>query len=196
MLRTEGKCGVYDPVPLVLVKDVLTHMSQMNTMFSNMKQDTADTVAEETRIAAEVELEENLGTEIELIKKPHRPSLVVCDECDKSLLGKNTLKMHKRNVHGGLKLGRIYPLKTGAFSIDRKVGPNRRGRFKVEEIFSDKLVGLVIQAKGNSTPISAEFDPTAILLGFPCNQCARNFRNASGITKHIKEKHQGALKHE
>ena len=50
VLRTEGKCGVYDPVPLVLVKDVLTHMSQMNTMFSNMKQDTADTVAEETRI--------------------------------------------------------------------------------------------------------------------------------------------------
>merc|ERR1712018_1060882 len=29
VLRTEGKCGVYDPVPLVLVKDIMTYMPQM-----------------------------------------------------------------------------------------------------------------------------------------------------------------------
>jgi len=36
VLRTEGKCGVYDPVPLVLVKDIMTYMPQMKYMFSNM----------------------------------------------------------------------------------------------------------------------------------------------------------------
>ena len=35
-MRTEGKCGVYDPVPLVLVKDIMTYMPQMKYMFSNM----------------------------------------------------------------------------------------------------------------------------------------------------------------
>ena len=33
VLRTEGKCGVYDPVPLVLVKDIMTYMPQMKYMF-------------------------------------------------------------------------------------------------------------------------------------------------------------------
>jgi len=36
VLRTEGKCGVYDPVPLVLVKDIMTYMPQMKYMFSSM----------------------------------------------------------------------------------------------------------------------------------------------------------------
>jgi len=36
VLRTEGKCGVYDPVPLVLVKDIMTYMPQMKYMFTNM----------------------------------------------------------------------------------------------------------------------------------------------------------------
>ena len=36
VLRTEGKCGVYDPVPLVLVKDIMTYMPQIKYMFSNM----------------------------------------------------------------------------------------------------------------------------------------------------------------
>merc|ERR1712107_359218 len=36
VLRTEGKCGVYDPVLLVLVKDIMTYMPQMKYMFSNM----------------------------------------------------------------------------------------------------------------------------------------------------------------
>merc|ERR1719470_139826 len=32
----KGNCGVYDPVPLVLVKDIMTYMPQMKYMFSNM----------------------------------------------------------------------------------------------------------------------------------------------------------------
>merc|ERR1712127_770244 len=36
VLRSEGKCGVYDPAPLVLVKDIMTYMPQMKYMFSNM----------------------------------------------------------------------------------------------------------------------------------------------------------------
>merc|ERR1711994_905184 len=36
VLRTEGKCGVYDPVPLVLVKDIMTYMPQMKYMFSSI----------------------------------------------------------------------------------------------------------------------------------------------------------------
>merc|ERR1719213_1213269 len=36
VLRAEGKCGVYDPVPLVLVKDIMTYMPQMKYMFTNM----------------------------------------------------------------------------------------------------------------------------------------------------------------
>jgi len=36
ILRSEGKCQVYDPVPLVLVKDIMTYMPQMKYMFSNM----------------------------------------------------------------------------------------------------------------------------------------------------------------
>ena len=35
-MRTEGKCGVYDPVPLVLVKDIMTYMPQMKYMFIKM----------------------------------------------------------------------------------------------------------------------------------------------------------------
>ena len=36
MLRAEGKCNVYDPVPLVLVKDIMTYMPQMKYMFTNV----------------------------------------------------------------------------------------------------------------------------------------------------------------
>ena len=35
MLRAEGKCNMYDPVPLVLVKDIMTYMPQMKYMFTN-----------------------------------------------------------------------------------------------------------------------------------------------------------------
>jgi len=36
ILRSEGKCQLYDPVPLVLVKDIMTYMPQIKYMFSSM----------------------------------------------------------------------------------------------------------------------------------------------------------------
>ena len=35
-MRQEGKCQVYDPAPLVLVKDIMTYMPQIKYMFSNL----------------------------------------------------------------------------------------------------------------------------------------------------------------
>ena len=36
MLRGEGKCQKFDPVPLVLVKDIMNYMPQMKYMFANV----------------------------------------------------------------------------------------------------------------------------------------------------------------
>lgn len=36
ILRSEGKCQLYDPVPLVLVKDIMTYMPQIKYMFTQM----------------------------------------------------------------------------------------------------------------------------------------------------------------
>merc|ERR1719384_1247884 len=36
ILRQEGKCQLYDPVPLVLVKDIMTYMPQIKYMFSSI----------------------------------------------------------------------------------------------------------------------------------------------------------------
>jgi len=36
VLRTEGKCQLFDPVPLVLVKDIMTYMPQIKYMFGSM----------------------------------------------------------------------------------------------------------------------------------------------------------------
>ena len=36
MLRNEKKCNRYDPVPLVLVKDIMNYMPQMKYMFNSM----------------------------------------------------------------------------------------------------------------------------------------------------------------
>lgn len=36
ILRSEGKCLQYDPVPLVLMKDILSFMPQLKYMFSNL----------------------------------------------------------------------------------------------------------------------------------------------------------------
>merc|ERR1711962_1905272 len=36
ILRQGGKCQVYDPVPLVLVKDIMTYMPQIKYMFASM----------------------------------------------------------------------------------------------------------------------------------------------------------------
>merc|ERR1712241_344841 len=49
VLRAEGKCGVYDPVPLVLVKDIMTYMPQMKYMFTNMM--TSEPSSKRPRVA-------------------------------------------------------------------------------------------------------------------------------------------------
>ena len=36
ILRGEGKCNQFDPVPLVLVKDIMNYMPQMKYMFNNI----------------------------------------------------------------------------------------------------------------------------------------------------------------
>merc|ERR1712088_726355 len=36
ILRQEGKCQLFDPAPLVLVKDIMTYMPQIKYMFSNL----------------------------------------------------------------------------------------------------------------------------------------------------------------
>jgi len=41
ILRQEGKCQVYDPVPLVLVKDIMTYMPQIKYMFSTMMSESS-----------------------------------------------------------------------------------------------------------------------------------------------------------
>jgi len=41
ILRQEGKCQLYDPVPLVLVKDIMTYMPQIKYMFSSMSNEPA-----------------------------------------------------------------------------------------------------------------------------------------------------------
>jgi len=38
VLKQEGKCNLYDPVPLVLVKDIMTYMPQIKYMFSNISE--------------------------------------------------------------------------------------------------------------------------------------------------------------
>jgi len=41
-LRQEGKCQLYDPVPLVLVKDIMTYMPQIKYMFSSITSEPAN----------------------------------------------------------------------------------------------------------------------------------------------------------
>eukprot|EP00088_Acartia_fossae_P011085 TRINITY_DN1555_c0_g2_i3.p1 TRINITY_DN1555_c0_g2~~TRINITY_DN1555_c0_g2_i3.p1 ORF type:complete len:595 (-),score=198.35 TRINITY_DN1555_c0_g2_i3:782-2566(-) len=41
ILRQEGKCQLYDPVPLVLVKDIMTYMPQIKYMFTSMMNEPA-----------------------------------------------------------------------------------------------------------------------------------------------------------
>merc|ERR1719510_1602156 len=49
ILRAEGKCQVYDPVPLVLVKDIMSYMPQIKYMFSNMA--ATEPAAKRVRVA-------------------------------------------------------------------------------------------------------------------------------------------------
>jgi hypothetical protein len=41
ILRGEGKCNQFDPVPLVLVKDIMNYMPQMKYMFNNIAATTS-----------------------------------------------------------------------------------------------------------------------------------------------------------
>ena len=52
VLRTEGKCVQYDPVPLILVKDIISFMPQMKYMFAaNMGAAHSDPAAKRQRIS-------------------------------------------------------------------------------------------------------------------------------------------------
>ncbi len=42
VLRNEGKCSQFDPVPLVLVKDIMNYMPQMKYMINNMAATATD----------------------------------------------------------------------------------------------------------------------------------------------------------
>lgn len=52
VLRAEGKCVQYDPVPLILVKDIISFMPQMKYMFAaNMGAAHGDPAAKRQRIS-------------------------------------------------------------------------------------------------------------------------------------------------
>ena len=52
VLRAEGKCVQYDPVPLILVKDIISFMPQMKYMFAaNMGAAHSDPAAKRQRIS-------------------------------------------------------------------------------------------------------------------------------------------------
>ena len=51
VLRNEKKCNRYDPVPLVLVKDIMNYMPQMKYMFNSMSNaSTSDPAAKRQRV--------------------------------------------------------------------------------------------------------------------------------------------------
>jgi len=53
ILRSEGKCNQYDPVPLVLVKDIMNYMPQMKYMFNSMSSSagSSDPAAKRMRVS-------------------------------------------------------------------------------------------------------------------------------------------------
>ena len=51
ILRAEGKCTKYDPVPLVLVKDIMNYMPQMKYMFANVASSNSDPAAKRQRLS-------------------------------------------------------------------------------------------------------------------------------------------------
>merc|ERR1719195_361600 len=51
ILRAEGKCTQYDPVPLVLVKDIMNYMPQMKYMFANVASSATDSAAKRQRLS-------------------------------------------------------------------------------------------------------------------------------------------------
>ena len=53
MPRNEKKCARYDPVPLVLVKDIMNYMPQMKYMFNtmnNVNNTSSDPAAKRQRV--------------------------------------------------------------------------------------------------------------------------------------------------
>lgn len=50
ILRTEEKCTLYDPVPLVLVKDIMTYMPQIKYMFSSMMSGGGEPASKRPRV--------------------------------------------------------------------------------------------------------------------------------------------------
>ena len=51
ILRGEGKCNQFDPVPLVLVKDIMNYMPQMKYMFNNIAAGTEQPSSKRTRVS-------------------------------------------------------------------------------------------------------------------------------------------------
>merc|ERR1712156_46182 len=51
ILRGEGKCNQFDPVPLVLVKDIMNYMPQMKYMFNNIASSATDSAAKRQRLS-------------------------------------------------------------------------------------------------------------------------------------------------
>merc|ERR1712051_401855 len=51
ILRAEGKCNKFDPVPLVLVKDIMNYMPQMKYMFANVASSASDSAAKRQRLS-------------------------------------------------------------------------------------------------------------------------------------------------
>jgi len=51
ILRAEGKCNKFDPVPLVLVKDIMNYMPQMKYMFANVASSATDSAAKRQRLS-------------------------------------------------------------------------------------------------------------------------------------------------
>ena len=51
ILRAEGKCTRFDPVPLVLVKDIMNYMPQMKYMFANVASTNSDPAAKRMKLS-------------------------------------------------------------------------------------------------------------------------------------------------
>jgi len=51
VLRSEGKCQMFDPVPLVLMKDIVNYMPQLKYMFANLGAPSGSSAAKRMRIS-------------------------------------------------------------------------------------------------------------------------------------------------
>ena len=92
-----------------------------------------------------------------------------------------------------MEVNRVYPVKKGAYNMDRTIGPAQaRDHFVVEENHVNKLVGFLTtgnNVKGNST-IRTEFAPHNIIHGVECGQCPRNFMDVYIRNRHVTTVHK------